>query len=1241
MKFSLTDSIGKKIYAFIGATIIGFAVLLVASILLMHVFNMVGVIMRGERETSLKYIYGMTSFQKYLLAEEHKSSYQGKDRDTSYDDFVEHLNGTISRAKTFFELRETAKKEGLEEAARRTKKEFKTWNYEQTKSLVRMLAFFPETSRMNHLFDIVADIRDTSEQILVLSKEYREADNFDLRQRALIQITNLDKKNKELFDNYSVLIGEYSAWLLSLTTMALFLLVVILLLGNTLFGIKMTRSITIPLRVLTTSAERIAGGDLTQEEISIKSYDEIGILATAFNNMASYLKENQLKQKERDWLKTSKAELSDRMRGEQDLAALSRNIINYLCVRLDAKMGALYLARDNNLLQLAGSYAYTKIKNPSDQFKFGEGLIGQAALAKESIVISDVPDDYIKITSGLGEAVPRNIIVMPFLREDKVKGVLELGAFREFKDIQMDFLNHAVEGIAVAIDSCESYTRTQALLEATQKQAEELQAQQDKLQKTNQELEEQTVALKESEEKLKNQHEELQNMNEELEERTQLLEEQKDDIKKKNIGLEEAQKLIEEKARDLAQASKYKSEFLTNMSHELRTPLNSILILSKLLSENKSGGLKEKEIEFAQTIHGAGSDLLKLINEALDLSKVEAGKMEINFEDMEIAVFCDTMRRNFMPLAEERRLTFTIEREGGLPSHFRSDTQKVEQIVKNMLSNAFKFTEKGGITLNIFRPDSAIDLSYSGVANQKVMAISVSDTGIGIPEDKQKLIFEAFQQADGTTSRKYGGTGLGLSISKEMARILGGEIRLESAAGKGSVFTLYLPETPPEGKTGADSLKSPAPAPAKNAAATTPAGVMKKARAGRQTEMESVRDDRKTITSDDKLVLIIEDDSKFAKILLDLAREKGFKGLIAGSGETGLHFADYYKPSAVILDIGLPGIDGWSIMERLKSNASTRHIPVHFISAADKSRDAIKMGAIGYLTKPVTIEELETVFKRIEGLIAKRVWHLLVVEDDDISRKSIVELLQDKDKDVRIKAVGTGGEAYELLKTETYDCMVLDLGLGDMSGFDLLKRIRSEKNFDKIPVIIYTGKELSKEDETVLRKQADSIIIKGARSHERLLDETTLFLHRVETDLPEQKQKMIRTVYDKESVFKDKKVLIVDDDMRNVFAVSNILEEKGMEVLVGKTGKEGLECLNAHPDIDLVLMDIMMPEMDGYEAMGEIRKQERFRSLPIIALTAKAMTGERNKCLEAGASDYLAKPFDIEQMLSLMRVWLY
>lgn len=850
-------------------------------------------------------------------------------------------------------------------------------------------------------------------------------------------------------------------------------------------------------------ALRVAAGDLTGS-LAVEQRDEIGILATVFNDMADYLREEQRQEKERDWLKTGKAELSDRMRGEQDLAALARNIISYLCVRLDAKIGALYLARNNNLLQLAGSYAHAKIENPSNQFKFGEGLIGQAALTKESNLISDVPDDYMKITSGLGEAAPRHIIVIPFLREGKVKGVLELGVFRKFEDIQVSFLNQAVEGIAVVIDSCESRIRTQELLEATQKQAEELQAQQDKLRKTNK-------------------------------------------------GLEEARELVEEKARDLEQASKYKSEFLTNMSHELRTPLNSILILSKLLSDNKRGGLQEKEIEFAQTIHGAGSDLLKLINEALDLSKVEAGKMEINFEDMEIALVCDTMRRNFMPLAEERGLTFTIERQDGLPASFRSDMQKVEQIVKNMLSNAFKFTEKGGITLSVFRPDSAIDLSHSALANQKVMAISVSDTGIGIPEDKQKLIFEAFQQADGTTSRKYGGTGLGLSISREMARILGGEIRLKSTAGKGSVFTLYLPEIPTEEKTEADSPESPAPA--ADAAATTPVGATKKTSSSRQTEMESVRDDRKTLTSDDKLVLIIEDDSKFAKILLDLAREKGFKGLIAGSGETGLHFADYYKPNAVILDIGLPGIDGWNVMERLKSNASTRHIPVHFISAADKSRNAMKMGAIGYLTKPASMEELEAVFKKIAGLLAKG--------------------------------------------------------------------------------------ELTKKEAAALRKQAESVIIKGAASDERLLAETVLFLNRVETDIPEQKQQMNRIIPAEDAAFKDKKVLIVDDDMRNVFAVSNVLEERGMEVRVGKTGKEGLDCLNAHSDIDLVLMDIMMPEMDGYEAMREIRKQPRFSSLPIIALTARAVAGERNACLEAGASDYLAKPFDIEKMLSLMQVWLY
>lgn len=1247
MKFFLADSIGKKIYVFIGTTIAAFALLFAVSALLVLMFNVMGIIVSAGHKTAIEYTEGISLFREYLLRQEDsRPSYQPDDNaDVSYNAFVEHLNGSIAGTTAIRDLVKAAKTISSDKIAERLSMNFETIKYNQAKAMAIMAILAPQNQLKRQLDDTVSASLNNMKQLFILAEQYHKADKVGMaRLQQLQQIFALDLKTKDLFTEYTFLIGAYSSWMVSVALWVFSILAGMLIVINTFIGIKIVRSITAPLTVLTESAKKIAGGDFTQEEIASKSHDEIGALTLAFNNMTRALKENKRFELEQNWLKTGKAELGERMRGEQDIDVLARKIIEYLCIRLDAKIGALYVALNKNVLQLAGGYAYKKRKDIPEQFKFGEGLVGQAAMQKKSIIINNVPKDYIKINSGLGESVPHNIMVTPFFYEDELKGVIEIGSFQEFTDTQKDFLNQAGEGIAISIYACESYIRARKLLEETQSQAEELRVQQEELQQTNQELEEQTQALKESEEKLKEQKKDLEQMNAELEKSALLLKKQKENITKQNVELEEAKRLIEEKARDVEQVSKYKSEFLTNMSHELRTPLNSILLLSKLLSQNKKGNLNQKDIEFAQTVHGAGADLLKLINEALDLAKVEAGKMECAFEHVEIADLCGTLKRYYMAIAEEKGLTFTIKQEDGLPSHFISDRQKVEQIVKNLLSNSFKFTERGAVTLEFFRPDNAVDLSLSGLANRQTIAISVSDTGIGIPEDKQQSVFEAFQQADGTTSRKYGGTGLGLAISRKMAMLLGGKIALKSIEGKGTVFTLYLPEKPREEETKADPWKSHVAAFAINAAATGPAAAdgtsFHQKTESLQTELESIHDDRKTITHSDKSILIIEDDSKFAKILLNLARERGFKGLIAGSGETSLHFADYYKPNAIILDIGLPGMDGLSIMERLKDNAATRHIPVHFISASDdKSHIAMKMGAIGYLTKPVMIEELDAVFKKIENLITKRVGRLLVVEDNGMERKNIVELLDGKD--VHIETAGAGDDAYELLRTGTFDCVILDPDLEDMSGSDLIKKIKGDKSINKIPIIIYTGKEFSREDETALQRQAGTVIIKGAKSRERLLDETTLFLHRVEKDLPEQKQKMIRMVHDKESVFKDKKVLIVDDDMRNVFAVLNILEEKGMEVLVGKNGREGLECLNNNPDTDLVLMDIMMPEMNGYEAMGEIRKQKRFVSLPVIALTAKAMPGERNKCIEAGANDYLSKPFDIEKMLSLMRVWLY
>lgn len=1003
-----------------------------------------------------------------------------------------------------------------------------------------------------------------------------------------------------------------------------------------------SKRIVRPIMELSGGAKLVAAGRF-DHEIRVQAKNEIGELSQSFNNMLHNLRQKTEENELQNWFKTGQAELNDRMRGEQDLATLGRNIVTCLADYLKAQIGAIYLAGDNNHLKLVGSYAFKKRKSLSNEFEFGEGLVGQAALEKESILLTKVPSDYIAVSSGLGEAAPHNILVKPFLHNGEVKGVLELGTLHEFSDMNLDFLNQVAENIAVAVHSAQSRQKVQELLEQTQEQAEELQTQQEELRTTNEELEEQTKALKESEARLQVQQEELQQTNEELEEQTKLLEEQKQKIQQKNLELEKTRTLIEEKAKDLEITGKYKSEFLANMSHELRTPLNSILLLSKLLSDNKDGNLTEKQVEFSQTINSSGSDLLNLINDVLDLSKVEAGRMELHIEDVNLMHFAEDMKRNFQHIAQEKGLNFSTDLAGDLPKHVRTDRSRVEQIVKNFFSNSFKFTSKGSVTLNISRADHRVDLSKSGLEPKKAISFSVSDTGVGIPKDKQKLIFEAFQQADGTTNRKFGGTGLGLSISREMAKLLEGEVQLQSEEGKGSTFSLFIPERLDDSKEGPGVFPEKA-FETRSTGRTEgqtgdPEGPSILEPIGPPKDLEAIADDRRRLSPKDKSILIIEDDPKFAQVMRDLSREKGFKVLIAGDGETGLHFADYYKPSAIILDIGLPGIDGWTVMSRLKDNPVTRHIPVHFISATDEPVDAMKMGGIGFLTKPVSMEGLQEAFEKVENVISKSKKNLLLVEDDETQRKAIVALIGNGD--VRITEVSTGQEAYDRMSSGNFDCVILDLGLPDMSGIELLKRIRNNENLIHLPIVIYTGKDLTKEEEITIDKYAEKIIIKGVRSAEKLLDETTLFLHRIEADLPEEKQRMLRMIHDKESILNGKKILLVDDDMRNVYALTNIIEEKGVRILVGKTGEEGLELLNKNSDIALILMDIMMPEMDGYEAMREIRKQERFKKIPIIALTAKAMKGDRAKCIEAGASDYLAKPVDADKLFSMLRVWLY
>jgi tubulin-specific chaperone A len=799
-----------------------------------------------------------------------------------------------------------------------------------------------------------------------------------------------------------------------------------------------------------------------------------------------------------------------------------------------------------------------------------------------------------------------------------------------------------------------AHTQLQKLLSKSQEQQEKLEVQQEELRQTNEELEEQTKALKASENTLHQQKEELSVINEELEERTKALEKEKDKIKVKNQELEKARKQIEEKAADLEKASRYKSEFLANMSHELRTPLNSILVLSQLMMRNDAKNLTDKQVEFAKTIHTSGNDLLELINEILDLSKVEAGKLKLNTEKVYLEELATNLERSFSPVAQKKGLDLEIQMDKGVPKYIQSDPQRIMQVVKNLMSNALKFTEKGKVKLHISKPHKdAFDIHSKELAKSKRIAISVIDTGIGIPKDKRDLIFEAFQQADGTTSRKYGGTGLGLSISRSFTDLLQGEIHLDSEENKGTNFTLILPEKVNEvdidnsedsnneevdkvllsGKDDKDEMAEEKP---DEDVKTT----SEKDDSSEDSEESFVKDDRKSLKKGEEFILIIEDDPKFAQLLYDMASEHSFKAIVTPDGESGIHYADYYGPRAIILDVMLPGIDGWEVMSRLKNNLKTRHIPVHFISATDKSLRAMKMGAIGYLTKPVNADQLEKVFRKIEDVINKKEKKLLVIDDEAIVRKSVEGLIGKQG--VIIKAVGSGQEAFKMLKEEVFDLVILDLGLVDMSGFDLLEMIKKEKTIPQVPVIVYTGQELSQEEEHALKRYAESIIIKGAKSPERLLAETTLFLHKDEEELPEKQQESLKHIIEeKHAVLKGKHILMVDDDMRNLFALSSVLESQGMKVTMARNGREAIEKLEQEQHVNLVLMDIMMPEMDGYEAMRRIRKMHLYEDIPIIALTAKAMKSDREKAIAAGANEYLAKPVDNEKLLSMLRVWLY
>ena len=874
-------------------------------------------------------------------------------------------------------------------------------------------------------------------------------------------------------------------------------------------------------------------------------------------------------------------------------------------------------------------------------FGLGEGLVGQAALERKSILVTKAPEDYIAIASGLGEADPVNIIVLPVLFEDQVMAVIEMASFVPFSEAHLTFLEQLSETLGVVVNTIVATMRTEELLQQSQgltmelqSQSEELQSQRDELERTNQELEEQARSLKASEELLQQQQEELQQTNEELEEKAALLAEQNARIEQKNAEVEAARIELEDKAEQLALSSKYKSEFLANMSHELRTPLNSLLILAKLLSDNQEDTLTDKQVEFAKTIYNAGSDLLELINDILDLSKVEAGKMDVNPQPVTPAALADFVERNFRPVADQKLLEFGVIVDDELPATVVTDEQRLQQVIKNLLSNAFKFTESGSVTLTIAPAPSETRFGEPTLRNAEgVVMFQVADTGIGIPDDKLKLIFEAFQQADGTTSRRFGGTGLGLSISREIARLLGGEIHVTSEPARGSTFTLFLPPQAPEQESGDADLPTEQ---VLSAPAFDPAVLL--------DHKPAVDDDREQIADGDRVVLIVEDDADFARTELAMARERGFKGIVAVRGDEGVALAHEYKPDAIILDMGLPVQDGWQVLEHLKRHPETRHIPVHIVSGGVQNggvQDALRAGAVAVLEKPVEHSVLDEQYGKILEFVERGTRRLLIVDDDDAQRQAIVELIGSGD-DVEITAVGSSEEALEALDSDTqFDCMVLDLKLPKMSGFQLLEKVKTDERFRGLPVIVYTGRDLTRREETRLNKYAETVIVKDVRSPERLLDETALFLHRVESKLPAEKRRILEQLHSTDEVFKGKRVLIADDDMRNVFALAAVLERQGMDVQFAENGNEAIASLEADPSIDLVLMDIMMPELDGYEAMQRIRQVPKFAKLPIISLTAKAMKGDREKSIASGASDYITKPVDTDQLLSLMRVWLY
>ncbi|MCP8938464.1 HAMP domain-containing protein [Alsobacter sp. SYSU M60028] len=961
-------------------------------------------------------------------------------------------------------------------------------------------------------------------------------------------------------------------------------------------------NLTTQVRAIAEVATAVTKGDLTRS-IQVDARGEVAELKDNINTMIGNLRLTTERNTEQDWLKTNLARFTNMLQGQRDLGTVGRVLLSELAPLVDAQHAVIYQVETEGgvSLKLLSAYAGDGAPDQPERLEIGEGLIGQCARDARRLLISDIPEDVSPIRSGLFRVTPRNAIVLPVLFEGQVKAVIELATVGSFTDLQMSFLEQLTTGIGIVLNSIEATMQTEGLLKQSQQLAGELQAQQRELQQTN----------------------------EQLEQKAQQLAERNHEVEAKNQEIEQARRALEEKATELALTSKYKSEFLANMSHELRTPLNSILILGQQLGENPDGNLTAKQVEFARTIHGAGTDLLNLISDILDLSKIESGTVSVDAEEIFFSNLLDVMARPFRHEADNRKLSFEVVTSPNLERSIITDSKRLQQVLKNLLSNAFKFTAQGGVKLRVFPAATGWSADHPSLKHAPgVVAFEVSDTGIGIPPEKQRIIFEAFQQADAGTSRKYGGTGLGLAISRELANLLGGEIQLRSTPGVGSTFTLYLPLT----YVGAPMNVRPVPADGAPLPMPQPQRLI-------EAPAEPMSDDRANLQPGDTVLLIVEDDPHYARVMVDLAHDKGFKVLVAMRGAEALALAREYRPHCISLDVFLPDMLGWTVLSQLKQDAATRHIPVQIITLDEDRQHGLARGAFSFMSKPTTTEGLEHALAKLREFTLPRRKRLLVVEDNPAERLGVTELLGHDDID--IATAETGADAMSMLRDQPTDCVVLDLKLPDMSGFEVLERIRDDASLAEVPVVVFTGRELSPDEDAQLHTMARSVVVKGVESPERLLDETALFLHRVVSDLPAEKQRMLERLHSSDDDLIGRTVLLVDDDARNIFALSSVLERRGMTVLTATTGTEAISVIESEPQVAIVLMDIMMPGMDGYETMQVIRANPAFRRLPIIALTAKAMKGDREKCLEAGASDYLAKPVNTEQLLSALRMWLH